>query len=137
MSEWIVIGRGHRNVRATHRSTMEFTRENFLTERGDCIVAISCNKALCDVPEDIKRHLLEGGCIEIEIECACVRDRLLAYGDSRLTFKSSVSMVVRKSSYTCDRTLAIRASKAARELKRELVRMLREGKQVSIIVRAL
>ncbi|HHI01557.1 MAG TPA: DUF371 domain-containing protein, partial [Thermococcus litoralis] len=64
-------------------------------------------------------------------------DELEAVGDERLTFENEISMVIRKSEYVDGRTLAIRANKAARDIKRELVEKLRNPEQrvvVEIIV---
>ena len=37
---------GHRNIRATHRSTFELTKDDYLTHRGDCIIVLRLLKAL-------------------------------------------------------------------------------------------
>ncbi|RLF17024.1 MAG: DUF371 domain-containing protein, partial [Thermoprotei archaeon] len=34
-----IIAWGHPNIRALHRSTMEITKEPYVTPRGDCIIA--------------------------------------------------------------------------------------------------
>ena len=36
----IVIARGHPNIRATHKTTLEVTKEKELSPRGDCIIGI-------------------------------------------------------------------------------------------------
>ena len=41
---------GHVNVRATHRSTFEVTREPSLTPRGDCIVGVSSEVGAAGLP---------------------------------------------------------------------------------------
>ncbi|HIP75502.1 MAG TPA: DUF371 domain-containing protein, partial [Thermococcus paralvinellae] len=35
---------GHENIKATHKSTLEITKEDFLTPRGDCIICIKADK---------------------------------------------------------------------------------------------
>lgn len=47
-------------------------------------------------------------------------------GDPRLTYSDSVSMVTRKSSFVCGRTLMIEANKAASDLKRSLIERLKQ-----------
>ena len=32
---------GHENILATHKNTLEFTKDDFVTKTGDCIVGIS------------------------------------------------------------------------------------------------
>lgn len=131
---FLIRARGHGNVRATHETALEITREDFLTPRGDCIVAISANKGLVDLDNRIKKHLNSGGRIVIEISCSSMKERIIGYGDPRLTFKSEESIVIRKSDFVCDRTLCIRADKSAADLSRELVKKIRTGADVFIYV---
>jgi hypothetical protein len=35
---------GHKNVLATHKTTLEFTKDDYLTKKGDCILAINLDK---------------------------------------------------------------------------------------------
>jgi len=52
--ELAFTARGHEHILATHRSTLAFTREDWLTMRGDCIVAVSA-----DFEEKSLRKFLE------------------------------------------------------------------------------
>jgi len=52
-----------------------------------------------------------------------------ARGSPKLTFTHSTDLVVRKSSYVCGRTLAIKADKSANDLSRELIEKLRHSNQ--------
>ncbi|KUO85763.1 MAG: hypothetical protein AT709_05205 [Caldivirga sp. MG_3] len=45
----VVWARGHVNVMATHRNTLEITRDDYVTKRGDCIVACCADKAALDL----------------------------------------------------------------------------------------
>ncbi|WP_297550678.1 DUF371 domain-containing protein [Thermococcus sp.] len=120
----IIHCRGHENVRATHRSTLEITTEDFLTPRGDCIICVSADKALKDLREEFKEALKRGAKLKIVIRAGDVEDEVTAYGSPDLKLESPISMVIRKSDYIDGRTLAIRANKSARDLKRELVELL-------------
>ncbi len=120
--------RGHKNVRATHRSTLEITTEDFLTPRGDCIICVSADKALKDLSEEFKEALRKGAKLRVVIRAGDVEDEVIAHGSPELRLESSVSMVIRKSDYIDGRTLAIRANKSARDLKRELVELLKNPK---------
>jgi len=121
----VIHCRGHKNVRATHRSTLEFTREDYLTPRGDCIICVSADKALRDLSEEFREALRRGAKLRIVIRAGDVEDEVIAYGSPELRLESPVSMVVRKSSYVDGRTLAIRANKSAKDIKRELVELLK------------
>lgn len=132
-----IICYGHKNVKATHRSTLEITKEDYLTPRGDCILCIKANKGLKELSDEIKKALKSGKKVKIRITADDIVDELEAVGDERLTFENEISMVIRKSEYVDGRTLAIRANKAARDIKRELVEKLRNPEQrvvVEIIV---
>jgi hypothetical protein len=51
-------------------------------------------------------------------------------GDQNLPLSHPTDIVLRKSSFICDRTLMINADKAARDLSREFVNMLRNPNAV-------
>ncbi len=126
----IVFAYGHENIRATHESTLEITKENQLSEKGNCIIAVSANKALIDLSPEFKENLRkENARITMLIEAGGVVEAVNAFGSPRLILADSTDMVVRKSSYICNRTLAIQADKAAFDLSRKLVLMLRNPKQ--------
>lgn len=126
-------------IRATHRSTFEVTRELHLTERGDCIIAVGANRAARDLSEGFKEAARKPNAeIVIIIEAGGVRETVKAYGSPNLTFTHPIDIVVRKSDYTCGRTVAIRANKAARDLSRNLVEKLRrpeEPVRITLLVR--
>ena len=46
-------------------------------------------------------------------------------------------MVVRKSRFTCERTLAISADKAACDLDRKLIERIKEGREVLITLEVI
>ena len=132
-----IICYGHKNVKATHRSTLEITKEDYLTPRGDCILCIKANKGLKELSDEIKEALKSGKKVKIRITADDIVDEVEAVGDGKLTFENEISMVIRKSEYVDGRTLAIRANKAARDIKRELVEKLKNPEQrvvVEIIV---
>ena len=128
-----IICYGHKNVKATHRSTLEITKENYLTPRGDCIICIKANKGLKELSDEIKEALKSGKKVKIRITADDIVDELEAVGDERLTFENEISMVIRKSEYVDGRTLAIRANKAARDIKRELVEKLKNPEQMVVV----
>jgi hypothetical protein len=121
-----IIARGHENIRATHRTTFEITKESTLSKRGDCIIAVSANKALADLNPQFKENLRkEDAAITILIDAGGVAELVSASGSSQLILTHPTDIVVRKSEYVCSRTLAIRADKAACDLSRKLVEKLR------------
>lgn len=115
---------------ATHKTTFEITRETFLSERGNCIIAVSADKALTDLSFKFKEGLRrENAKVSILIEVGTVKESINAFGSPKLILSHPKDIVVRKSSYICTRTLAINADKAAFDLSRKLVEKLRNPKQ--------
>jgi len=126
----VISACGHRNIRATHKSTLEITKDAELSKKGDCIVAVSASKALGDLSLDFKKHMCkENAKIIMLIEAGDVKDMVHAFGSPKLILTHPTDMVVRKSNYICSRTLAIQADKAACDLSRKLVEKLKNPKQ--------
>ena len=92
-----IICYGHKNVKATHRSTLEITKEDYLTPRGDCIICVKANKGLKELSDEIKEALKSGKKVKIRITADDIVDELEAVGDERLTFENEISMVIRLS----------------------------------------
>lgn len=120
--------KGHKNLLATNRMTMEVTREDYLTLRGDCIVGILADSACKDLP-DAAKAFLTGGDPRVRFVLSVEGEtfEFLASGSSSLTLTHPVSMVIRKSTYTCSRTLAVKSSAAASDVPRSMVRRLASG----------
>jgi len=121
---------GHENIKATHTTTFEITKEPQLSRKGDCVIAVSANKAIADLSQRFKESLRkENVKITILIEAGEYADTVNAFGSSKLILTHPTDMVVRKSNYICSRTLAIQADKAACDLSRKLVKKLKNPKQ--------
>ena len=124
---------GHRNILATHKTTFEITKETEISYRGDCIIAVKSERACLDLSNELKKALRnDKSKIKIELRCGTLMDEVFASGCSKLYLTSPVSMVVRKSNFICERTLAIKADKSARDLSRELIRKLRSGEALNV-----
>jgi hypothetical protein len=110
--------------------TLEVTKETHLTKRGDCIIALAANKGARDLsPEFKKLAQNEKAKINITIEADDQVEVVNAYGHPQLSFTHPTDLVVRKSDYTCNRTLAIHADKAAKDLPKTLVKKLQDPMQ--------
>ncbi len=134
-NEWIVVrAKGHYNVRATHRSTFEVTKDNYLTPRGDCIVGIEASAAAKDLPDWFKEAARRGAAILAVLCSGGVCDAVAGRGDPRMTFTDERRMVFRRSNYVAPDTVMIKASKAARDLRRDLVERLRAGNSLLLLL---
>ncbi|MEM3622293.1 MAG: DUF371 domain-containing protein [Candidatus Bathyarchaeia archaeon] len=126
----VIFAYGHKNIQATHPTTLEITKEERLSKRGDCIIAVSADKALADLSSEFKDFLRkEKAKISLLIEVGEVADVVNAFGSQKLILTHLTDIVVRKSSYICSRTLAIQADKAAIDLSRKLVEKLKNSEQ--------
>ncbi|WP_324736006.1 DUF371 domain-containing protein [Thermococcus sp. SY098] len=133
MTREVIQCYGHENIKATHKSTLEITKEDFLTPRGDCIICIKADKAIRDLSDEFKQALKSGKRIRIRIIVDDLVDEIIASGDGRLTFENDVSMVIRKSTYIDGRTLAVRANKAAKDIDRRIIEKLKNPNQKAVI----
>ena len=124
---------GHSNIRGTHRSTIEFTKDSFCTPRGDCILGVKATKSVADIDERLKEEIRKGKKVHVRISCGDLTDELYGFGSNLLEFKDEHSMVIRKSSFIDSRTLLINANKSARDLNRELVQRLRNPDSKALI----
>jgi hypothetical protein len=126
----VILARGHDNILASHETTLEITKETELSERGNCIIAVAADKAIDDLSREFKANLRNDRArLTILLRAGELTETINASGSSQLVLVHPTSMVVRKSGYICDRTLAIQAEKSAIELSREFVRRLRNSKQ--------
>jgi len=125
-----VYAYGHENIRSTHRTTFEITKESPLTKRGDCVIAVGATKGAKDLSSDFKEAMkIEDVHIAVMIEAGEIREVVKARGSPQLLFTHPTDMVVRKSNYICGRTIAIKANKAARGISRKLIEKIRNPDQ--------
>ena len=126
----IITAYGHENIQAKHRTTFEITKEKEVSKRGDCIIAVSADKSLRDLSPKFKETLKnENMQLTILIEVGGEMEIVKAFGSPKLTLNHPTDIVVRKSGYVCNRTLAIKADKAAKDFSRKLVEKLKNPKQ--------
>ena len=126
----IISAFGHELVCSTHRTTFEVTKDRNLTRRGDCIIGVKANKGATDLSEDYKTLARRPDAdIIVAIEADGIVETVRAKGDPRLTFTNPEDIVVRKSSYICGRTVAVKADRAAADLSRELIKKLKNPNQ--------
>jgi hypothetical protein len=130
-----LTARGHRNITARHRSTMEITRETKLSKAGDCVIAVGSNKGLPDLSDRfLKRIRRDGARIKMCLRVGDLVETIRGFGSSELVLSHPNDLVVRKSKYVCDRTLMICADKVAADLSRELVSQLANPNNVVKII---
>lgn len=119
---------GHANIRSNHRRTIEITKESSLTPSGDCIVGVNATASCNELPQELKDRLRDPNTrVTITI---CVQDykfTINGTGHPNLSLTHDADIVIRKSDFTCPRTLAVRCDKASDLLPREMVQLLRDS----------
>lgn len=134
----IIFAYGHENVLATHRTTMEVTKDHDLSKKGTCIIAVSANKGMKELSNEFKRKLQNADAkLTIRIAAGDIEEIVNASGSPQLALTHPTELVIRKSNYVCSRTLATQADKAACELSKKLVERLKNHAQKVVITLAL
>ena len=125
-----ILAFGHSNIRAIHTSTLMFTREKHLSKNGDCIVAVAADKAVADLSGELKEKLKKPNYkLTVIIEVDGKTQQINASGSPKLVLSSPTDIVIRKSDYISERTLAIHADKSSSDLSREFVEKLKNPEQ--------
>lgn len=125
---------GHPMVRSLHGTTIEITTDEHLTERGDCIVGVGAAKGCGQLGETLKTALRSD---EAKVAVRLMVDgesfELTAEGDKGLELSHPHDLVIRTSRFTSDRTLAVGASAAARDIPRSIVSRLRSPQTIGVM----
>jgi uncharacterized protein len=118
---------GHPNVRALHAKTIEITKDEHLTLRGDCIIGVRANKACADLDEALK-HRLKSNSVVVRIEIMVANESFLitGMGDHRLSMLNPNDIVIRRTNFACPRTVSVLCNKASSEVPRNMVERLQD-----------
>ena len=121
--------KGHENILSLHRKTIEITKDDKLTVNGDCIVGTNSSLACIDLPEKFKKKIQDPN---TEITFCIVSGEhsffIRGMGSEKLTLKHTSDIVLRKSAFTCSRTIAIKCDKASDDMPRKMVEKLQDPK---------
>jgi uncharacterized protein len=118
---------GHPNIQSLHAKTIEITKEEYLTSRGDCIIGIKANKACIDFEESFKHRLKSNSSVvRIEIMVGDESFLITGRGDERLSMLNPHDIVIRRTNFVCPRTMSVLCDKASSDVPRKLVKMLQE-----------
>ena len=118
---------GHPNIRSLHAKTIEITKDEHLTPRGDCIIGVKANKACADLDQSLKHRLRSNSSVvKIEIIVADESFLISGRGDERLSMLNAHDIVVRKTNFVCPRTMSVLCNKASSDMPRKLVKMLQD-----------
>ena len=125
---------GHPNVRSNHSKSIEVTKAQTLSTRGDCIVGVNADKACKDLKPCLKDLLLKTGLVlKIEIIVEDLTFEMHAHSDPKLLLSDVNDIVIRRSNFVCPRTVAISCDKAASDIPRKMTRLLRNPEAKGIL----
>ena len=126
---------GHPDILATHKTTLEFTKDKWLTLKGDCIVGVNADFNLTKIKQFIKKVKNKNITIIIQTTNANKKIKETITAQINPDFNDNNEMVIRKTNFNSERTLAIKANKAAFGLSRNLIGFLkRKNSEISIIL---
>jgi uncharacterized protein len=130
--EWIIC-HGHPLVRGTHPTTFEVTTEGDLTAQGNCIIGVGADKGARDLDPAFRNLLARDDARLLTVlRSGPVSVRIHGRGSRELTLRHPADLVWRKSTFTCDRTVAIASDCTARMLPRELIAQLQRGADLEV-----
>lgn len=138
MKKMVVLDRvyayGHENILCTHTTTIEITKDDTLTTKGNCILGINSSKACYSLDSILKEQIKAGRKFTITIKADDYIDTFCGFGDNSLELSSKKDIVFRKSNYICDRTVLINCNKSSMDLNRDLIDYIkRDGKKFEIL----
>ena len=120
---------GHKNILSLHKKTIEITKDSELSVSGDCIIGTNSNTACIDLPEKFKKKIQN---LDTTIVFTIVADEytfsIHGKGSDKLTLKHTTDIVLRRSAFTCSRTIAIKCDKASDDIPRTMVKKLQNPK---------
>jgi hypothetical protein len=128
------IAYSHPNITARHKSTLEFTKDNDLSLKGDCIIGVKANFKLSSLKKFIKVSNKIKVIIKYKINKKTMKEEILC--EPNPNFNSDKEMVIRKSDFIDERTFGIKADKGAIDLDRKFIKYISKdmGKRINITI---
>ncbi len=125
---------GHLNVLATHKTTLEFTKDEDLSLKGNCIIGVNSDFDLSRLQDFIKKA--NNKKITITIETPDKKIKEIISAELNPGFSHDRELVIRKADFLSGRTLATKANKAAFEINKGLISFLKEKKnKIAVIIK--
>lgn len=117
--------KGHPEITAEHKSTLEFTKDDHITSNANCILGISSNHKI----EELNK--LNGRLI-FELNLGDIEEKFEATVPKNHELTDKKELVIRTSSFISSRTYAIGSTKASIDIDRELVEALKNKKRMKV-----
>jgi len=131
-----ILTKGHRNVTSLHKSTFEITKDAEIGPTADCIIGVDMDLTMLDFPEEFKQKIADSNTkIIVELKTENGFDTITGWGNEGLSLTHPTDIVCRKSDYVCERTLMIRADKAAWDLDEDIISDLKNEKILEVTIK--
>ena len=131
-----ILTKGHKNVTSHHKSTFEITKDAEIGPAADCIIGVDMDKTMLNFPQEFKDEIADSTTkIVVELKTKNGYDEITGFGHEELTLTHPTDIVIRKSDYTCPRTLMVKADKAARDLDLNLIEDLKNEKIMEVTIK--
>ena len=126
---------GHKNIRSLHKNTIEITKDSSLTPSGDCIVGVNASFACKDIPNKIKKKLSDPK-TQVTISIVINDDvfKIVGKGHRSISLTHPTDIVIRKSNFTCPRTLAVGCNLASDSLPRKMIKMIQKPESNGLFI---
>ena len=117
---------GHENILCTHKTTIELTKDTYVSVKGNCILGIKASKSCINLNSNLKDLIKSGNMkVKVTISVGNITDSFYGFGNKDLTLLNKKDIVFRLSKYICDRTVLINCTKSSQDLNRKLVNKLK------------
>ncbi len=121
---------GHPNITSTHPKTLEFTRDDELTVKGDCIIGVKADYRLGEMEQVLKKERLR---MTIKVGDKMV----VVLGKVNKGFNADKEMVLRRTEFLSERTLAIKTDKAAIDFLDIVERLRNPGQKIIVEIEGI
>jgi len=126
---------GHPNILAAHKTTLEFTKDEDVTSKGNCIIGVKSDFALEKIKDFIKNCKNRKIAIIIKAASKNAISSEKINAEINPNFNHDKELVIRKTDFVSERTLGIKANKAAFELEKGLIDYLKErNSKITVII---
>ena len=126
MDSFVFYCKGHSNILATHKSTLEFTKDETLSLKGNCIIGVSSTHSLSEFPAELRKKIKDSSTIIlVKLQTGNYTDYIKGSGNSDLDLSDESAIIIRKSDFICSRTLMIKSNKAAKDIDERIIKAMR------------
>lgn len=130
--------KGHTNVSSLHKSTFEITKDSEIGPTADCIIGVASDNTMSDFTDEFKNKIADSNTdIKIILDTENGHDEIIGKGHENLILTHPTDIVIRKSDFTCPRTLMINSDKAACDLDFQLIEDLKNQKTMEVTIEIL